>query len=428
MEILIKGGRVIDPANNLDEISDVLVEKGKIKEIGKNLKCNPDKIIDAEGNWVCPGFIDLHVHLRTPGFEYKEDIETGTKSAALGGFTTICAMPNTKPVTDNAEVVTGICREASEKGIVHVLPIGSVTKGQKGQALSDIEDMVKAGACGLSEDGYTATNAQLLKEALKKCKELDIPMFSHCEDIDLVNGGVINEGVKSAEYGLKGISNSSEEVIVARDIIVANEVGTRIHLCHMSTEGCANIIEDAKRRGVQVTAEVTPHHFSLCDEDITENDGKYKMNPPLRSRRDMEAIIKALKDNVIEVIGTDHAPHHADEKTGGFEKAANGIVGLETALSLGIMNLVDKGILTPSQLIEKMTINPAKVINSNKGKLSIGMDADISIVDYKKEYIIDISEFASKSKNSPFDGMKAKGKVKHVLVSGKIVVENYELL
>lgn len=427
MSILIKNGHVIDPGNGLDKILDIFVEDGIIKKVGKSLEFNAETIIDASENWVTPGLIDLHVHLRSPGLEYKEEIETGANAAAIGGFTTICAMPNTKPVTDCKEVVRKIYEEAAEKAKVNILPIGSATKGQQGKELTDVKELKEAGVCAISEDGYSVMNSLLLKKSLEECVKNDLPMFSHCEDIDLVDGGVINEGIKSKEFNLRGISNASEEVIVSRDIIISESVGARLHLCHMSTKGCVDIIEDAKKRGAKVTAEATPHHFSICDEDIPSDDGNYKMNPPLRSREDMEAIIRGLKENIIEVIATDHAPHHEDEKNKGFAASANGIVGLETALPLGVTNLVNKGILTAYELIEKMTVNPARVIGLNKGKLSEGMAADIAIIDYKNEYEIDVKSFKSKGKNSPFHGLKVKGKVKHLIVSGNIKVYNYEL-
>ena len=427
MKILIKNGRVIDPANNRDEIIDIYINNGIIEEIGLDLNKDVDEIIDAKDNWVVPGLIDLHVHSRSPGLEHKEDLKTGGESGLMGGFTTICAMPNTKPIVDNKETVKWINEEAKSNDLLNILVIGSVSKGQKGEELADIKGMYELGICGISEDGYTLRNTNLLRKSLLLCNELDIPMFSHCEDMDLVNGGVINEGIKSKEFNLKGISNLSEEIIVARDILLSIDTNARLHLCHMSTKGSVDIIREVKKKYTNITAEASPHHFSICDGDIQENDGDYKMNPPLRSKKDMEAIIEGLKDGTIDTIATDHAPHHKDEKIGGFEKAMNGIVGLETALSLGITNLVNKDILSPYELIEKMSTNPAKVLKIDKGNIGIGKIADITIIDNNIEYIVDKDLFKSKSKNTPFNGEKLNGKAKHVIVNGKIKVKDYNL-
>lgn len=428
MDILIKKGRIIDPANGIDEVKDLLVCDGKIKKIDNDINENADKVIDAEGFWVVPGLIDLHVHLREPGYEHKETIKTGSRSAAVGGFTTICCMPNTKPVIDNEIIVEYINMKAQRDAIVNVLPIGSITKGQEGLELSDIGKMAEVGICALSEDGRSVENAGLMKTALKYAGMFNLPVFSHCEDISLVGKGQMNAGDKASILGLKGISNDSEEVIVSRDIILADSVKAKLHLCHMSTKGCVTLIRQAKERGVSVTAEVTPHHFTLTEDDIEGYDSNFKMNPPLRTKEDVEALKNALKENIIEVISTDHAPHHVDEKNCEFEKAANGIVGLETSVALSITELVHKGVLTPSQLIEKMSYNPAKILNSDKGTLSLGACADVTVIDPDEEYVIDPEKFVSKAKNSPFGGFKVKGRVKHTIVGGKIVVENGKLI
>lgn len=425
--ILIKQGRIIDPSNNIDDVMDLLVVNGKIEKVSKEINEKADKIIDANGFWVTPGLIDLHVHLREPGFEHKETIATGTRSAAMGGFTTICCMPNTNPVIDNEILVEYIYMKNAREGVVNVLPIGSITKGQKGEELSDIGKMASVGVCAISEDGKSVDNAALMKTALKYAKMFNLPVFSHCEDLNLVAKGQMNAGEKASLLGLRGISNDSEEVIVSRDIILADSVKAQLHLCHMSTKGCVEIIRQAKERGIKLTAEVTPHHFTLSDENIENYDANFKMNPPLRSAEDVEALKQALKDNIIEVIATDHAPHHIDEKNCEFEKAANGIVGLETALPLAITELVEKGWLTPKELIEKMSLNPAKVLNSDKGTLSVGADADITIINPEKKYKIEVKKFLSKAKNSPFDGYEVKGKAETVIVGGNIVVENGQL-
>ncbi len=428
MRLLIQNGQVIDPASQTNEVMDILIEDGIISKIEKNNIGKADKIINAEGNWVTPGFIDVHVHLREPGYEYKETIATGTRSAAKGGYTTICPMPNTNPVCDSDIMIEYIKLKAEREGVIHVLPIGAITKGQKGEELSNIGKMAKAGACAISEDGKSVLSSGLLKTAMKYAKMFDIPVLSHCEDISLVAGGSMNAGASAQLLGLKGISNDSEEVIVARDIILAKSTNSKLHICHMSTKGSIDLLRQAKSSGQIVTAEATPHHFTLSDDFITDYDGNTKMNPPLRSKEDVLAIRQALKDNVIEIIATDHAPHSVDEKNCEYEKVAFGIVGLETALPLGITVLVEEGWLTPMELITKMTYNPAKMLNIDKGTLTIGKAADIAIIDPNRTYKIDPSTFASKSKNTPFGGFQVKGKVIYTIVDGNIVVENGELV
>ena len=427
MSILIKNGRVIDPGNSIDKVCDLMISDGKITRVEENISETADKIIDAGGFWVVPGLIDLHVHLRDPGFEKKETIRTGSRSAAMGGFTTICCMPNTKPVIDNEIIVEYINMKAKRDGVVNILPIGSITKGQKGEELSDIGKMAEVGICAISEEGRSVANAALMKTALKYASMFNLPAFSHCEDLNLVSRGQMNAGEKASLLGLRGISNDSEEVIVARDIILADSVNARLHLCHMSTKGCVELIRHAKEQGSLVTAEVTPHHFTLTEDDINDYDANYKMNPPLRTKEDVEALRQALKNNIIDVIATDHAPHHIDEKNCEFEKAANGIIGLETSVSLGISELVETGVLTPSQLIEKMSLNPAKILNSDKGTLSVGAVADITVIDPNLEYNINVEKFASKARNTPFNGRKVKGKVIYTIVAGDVIVENGEL-
>lgn len=429
MDILIKGGRLIDPANGIDKVSDLLVKDGKVAEVADSISTKADKVIDAKGLWVMPGLVDLHVHLREPGFENKETIATGTRAAAMGGVTTVCAMPNTNPVTDNEILVSYIKMKAEKEGVVNVLPIGAITKGQKGEELADIGKMAEAGACAISEDGRSVDNASLMMTAMKYSKMFNLPVFDHCEDGRLAGSGSMNAGDRASIMGLKGINNASEEVIVSRDMILADAVKAKIHLCHMSTKGSVQLIREAKARGVDVTAEATPHHFTLCDEDITDYDANFKMNPPLRSKEDRAAIIEALRDNTIEVIATDHAPHHIDDKNCEFEKAANGITGLETSFALGVSELVEKGILSPSQLVEKMSSNPAKILGmSNIGQLGVGADADIAIADCTNEYTIDVSKMKSKGKNTPFGGRKVKGKMLYTIVGGKVIVEGGELL
>ena len=420
-KILIKNGRVVDPANYIDGKKDILIEDGKINKVADFIVEDEDtNVIDADEKVVMPGFIDLHVHLREPGFEYKETIETGSKAAARGGVTSICPMPNTKPVIDSPESVKDLLKRA-DCSPVHILPIGACTIGQEGKELADIEGMKDAGIVALSEDGKSVMDSALFRKSLKEAARLDLPMFSHCEDKALVEGGVMNKGQKSEELGLPGITNSVEDVIVARDIIMSKEAGNRLHLCHCSTADSVVLVEMAKKQGLPVSAEVCPHHFTMSDDEITEDNGRFKMNPPLRNRADVDALKEGLKTGIMEVISTDHAPHGKEEKDQSMLKAPFGIVGLETSFALGYTELVDKGVLTLSQLVEKMSVNPAKVLGIDKGNLAPGKAADIVIADITKEYEIDSSKFVSKGKNTPFDGKKVKGRVITTIVDGKIV-------
>ena len=423
MTILIKNGRVLDPATGTDGIADVLLEEGRIRAVEPDILTEADRILDAAGCFVMPGFIDLHVHLRDPGYEYKETVETGSAAAARGGFTTILAMPNTKPVVDNADVVRYVLHKAEDVGLANVLQIGAITRGQRGEELADIEDMVDAGIPALSEDGKSVMNAQLYREAMMLAKKYDIPIMAHCEDINLVHGGVMNQDDKADELGLPGITNAVEDVIVARDILLAKETGARLHLCHCSTRDSVRMVELAKQEGLPVTAEVCPHHFTLTSEDIREDDANYKMNPPLRTRADVEALIDGLKKGIMDVIATDHAPHSREEKQGSMRNAPFGIVGLETAAALTMTELVDKGHLTPLQMAEKMSYNPARIIGIDKGTLKPGKTADVVIFNPKEEYIIDAEQFRSKGKNTPFHGRKVKGRVMATILGGNIVYE-----
>ena len=422
MKILIKNGRVIDPANNTDETRDLLIDGKTIVKSGKNITESADRVIDASGMWVTPGLIDLHVHLREPGQEYKETIATGTRAAARGGFTTVCCMPNTDPVIDSDILAEYIALKAEKYGAVNVLPVGAITKGQKGQELAGIGKMAEVGICAVSEDGFSVENPALLKTAMKYASMFGLPVFSHCEETRL-KSGLINAGDHAAKMGFAGISSDAEEVAVIRDIILARSTGVRLHICHISAAGAIEYLAAAKARGERVTAEATPHHFTLIDEDITDYDANYKVSPPLRSRRDRDAIIAALKSGVIDVIASDHAPHHYDETNCEFEIAENGISGLETSLALGVTELVGKGALTPSELIAKMTINPARIIRSDRGTLSEGSVADVCVIDAENPYKIDPAEFESKGKNTPFGGREVRGKAVYTIVSGEIVVE-----
>jgi len=418
--MLVKGGRLVNPATATDEICDILIEDGRIGKIGENLESDSAQVIDASGKVVMPGFIDLHVHLREPGFEYKETIETGARAAAHGGVTTICPMPNTNPVIDSPERVRDLLRRG-EGMPVNILPVGAVTLGQEGKELADIKGMKEAGAVALSEDGKSVMDSLLFRESLKEAAACGIPMFSHCEDKVLVAGGVMNAGKRAGELGLPGITNSVEDVIVARDILLAKETGCQMHLCHCSTADSMVLLEMAQRQKLPVTGEVCPHHFTLCDEDITEDHGRFKMNPPLRSREDVRALREALRDGVAQVISTDHAPHAAEEKNQSMLTAPFGIVGIENSFALGYTELVKTGYLTLSQLVEKMSVNPAKVLGIDRGSLEPGMAADLVIADVDREYAIDPDTFFSKGKNTPFGGKRVQGEVLVTILEGKVV-------
>lgn len=439
MTLLIKNGHVLNPATNMDEIADVLVVNEKVEKLGKNLKEKADRVIDAKGCYVMPGFVDLHVHLRDPGLTHKEDVYTGMAAGARGGYTTIFAMPNTKPVVDHADVVRYVHNKAVSGKMIHVLQIGAITRGQRGEELAEIEEMVQAGAPAISEDGKSVMNADLYREAMKIAGRLDIPVFAHCEDINMVHGGVVNHDLRSEEFSLPGISNSVEDVIIARDIIISKETGCQLHLCHCSTADSVKMVEAAKKDGLRVTAEVCPHHFCLTSDDIREHvpkiihgkyvpngedvDTNYKMNPPLRTRADVNALKEGLRNGIMDVISTDHAPHTYEEKNVSIRKAPFGIVGLETAASLTHDELVLKGVLTPLQMAEKMSYNPAKVAHLDKGDIQPGKVADIVIFDPEETYTIDKNTFASKGRNTPFDGKTVTGRVKYTICDGNVVYD-----
>ncbi|XCP86303.1 dihydroorotase [Roseburia hominis] len=422
MRLLIQNGHVVDPATKLDAVCDVLVEDGRIAKVARQIEETAEQVVDASGLYVMPGFIDLHVHLRVPGLTYKEDLSTGGAAAARGGVTTICAMPNTKPVTDTKEMIEELYRRAKEECPVHVIQIGAVTKGQKGEELADISGMAAAGCHAISEDGKSVMNASLYRKGMQEAKKAGISVFAHCEDITMVEKGVMNADEKARELGLRGITNAVEDVIVARDILLAKETGVRLHLCHCSTKDSVEMIRLAKEEGLPVTGEVCPHHFTLCTDDILSDDGNYKMNPPIRAREDMEALRAGLAADIMDVISTDHAPHAREEKEGSMKDAAFGIVGLETSAALTYTELVDTGLLTVMQMAEKMSYNPAKILGlADRGSVSEGKTADLVLFDPAKEYAIDKTKFVSKGKNTPFDGYPVKGEVAVTIVDGKIV-------
>ena len=423
MLLLIKNGTVINPGDQTQAEADVLVEDGMIKKIGAALPVKAERVIDAAGCYVMPGFIDMHVHLRDPGQEYKETVETGLRAAVHGGFTTIVAMPNTKPIVDNPDVVRYVHNKAQDIGLAHVLQAGAMTRGERGEELSDIEGMVEAGIPALSEDGKSVMNAQLCREAMTLAMKYDIPVLAHCEDRNLVNGGVVNEDGNAQRLGLKGIANSVEDVIAARDMILARETGAALHLCHCSTKGSVQMLRFAKQVGLRVTAEACPHHFTLTSSDIPEDDANYKMNPPLRTQEDVDALKEGLRDGAIDVIATDHAPHTAIEKGEGLKHAPFGIAGLETVASLVMTELVEPGYLTMMQMAEKMSYNPAKILGLDRGVAEEGKPADLVVFDPQREYVINPADFYSKGKNTHFAGRKVRGMVMATVVDGRVVYE-----
>ncbi len=423
MTLLIRNGRVIDPASNVDMTADVLVENGIVSKVMPQIQDQADQQINAEGCYVMPGFIDLHVHLRDPGQEHKETVVTGAAAAARGGYTTIVAMPNTKPVVDNADVVNYVHNKAKNMAKVNILQAGAITKKMEGMQLADIEQMVLAGSPAVSEDGKSVMNAYLLREAMQLAKKLDIPVLSHCEDRNLLNGGVVNDDENAKKYGLPGISNSVEDVIAMRDVMLAKDTGAKLHLCHCSTKDSVEIVRAAKEKNVRITAEVCPHHFTLSSDDMIPGDTNYKMNPPLRKREDVEALRQGLKEGIMDVIATDHAPHAKEEKNDSMLRAPFGIVGLETAAALTYTELVLSGCLSVMQMAEKMSLNPARVIGLDKGSLEPGKAADLVIFDPHKTYKIEASQFASKSRNTPFNGWEVTGAVRATIVGGEIVYQ-----
>ncbi|NLO10217.1 MAG: dihydroorotase [Clostridiales bacterium] len=427
MLLYIKNGYVIDPGTGIEGNYNILIRDNLVQKIvdhsGADIEnIMADKVIDASGMLVMPGLIDLHVHLREPGYEHKETILTGSMAAAAGGFTTICAMPNTRPALDRPETIKFVLKQA-EKAPVNIHPIAAITFEQEGNELTDIPALINAGAIGLSEDGKTVIDTSLYAKAMKEAAKLDTIVFAHCEDKALAGNGVINAGQKAKELGLAGISNAVEDIIVARDIILAKDTGARLHLCHCSTKGSTKILKIAKGEELRVTGETCPHYFTLSDQDILGDDSNYKMNPPLRSPSDVEAIIDALKNDVLDVISTDHAPHSEEEKKKSMAEAPFGIVGLETAFSITYSELVRTGILTYRQMVEKMSLNPANILGIDRGCIGEGKVADIVIIDPDEEYIIDKSKFYSKASNTPFHGRRVYGRVKYTIVSGEIKYE-----
>ncbi len=407
MNILIKKGRVIDPAQGIDDVLDVLIADGKIAKVGKNLK-GEGETIDAAGMLVTPGLIDLHVHLRDPGYEYKEDIVTGTRAAAAGGFTSIACMPNTSPVNDSKAITLYIRRKAQEEGTVNVFPVGSITKGLKGESLSEMGELKEAGCLAVSDDGKPVASGELMRRAMEYARPFGLTVISHAEDLSLVGEGVMNDGFVATELGLKGIPWVAEDAAVARDVMLAEFTGARLHVAHVSTRGSVEIVRAAKKRGVRVTCEATPHHFTLTDEAVRGYKTNAKMNPPLRSAEDLAAIRAGLADGTIDAIATDHAPHHLDEKNVEFNIALNGVVGLETALPL-TLQLVEEKVLSLADAVARLTIGPARALGIPRGTLETGVPADVTVIDPKLAWTVEPAKLQSKSKNTPFAGWQMKG-------------------
>ena len=420
--ILLRGGRLIDPSRGIDEKGDLLIARGVVESVCGKLG-NPDDadVIDCAGLIVSPGFIDVHCHLREPGREDVETVATGARAAAAGGFTAVCAMPNTEPVTDNQAAVGFIVRQAQRAAAARVYPIGAISVGQAGKVLAEFGEMVGAGAVAVSDDGRPVASAQLMRTALEYARTFRIPVIDHCEEPTLAAGGAMNEGIVSAELGLKGIPAEAEEIMVIRDILLARLTGGHVHLAHMSTRGSVELIRWGKERGINVTAEVCPHHLSLTEESVRGYDTDAKMNPPLRTAADVEALQEAVKDGTIDLIATDHAPHHYDEKEREFADAPNGIVGLETALSVVVTNLVKDGSLGYSDLIERMACAPARIFNLPGGRLEKGFVADITVFDPKAEWVVEPSKFLSKGRNTPYAGMALTGRAACTIVAGLVV-------
>lgn len=424
MGLLIKNGHVCNPATGGNQKMDIRIENDRVAALEPQLDASAeDEILDATGCYVFPGFIDLHVHFRDPGLTYKEDIETGSRAAAHGGFTTVVAMPNTKPTADNAEVIRYVHDKAAEVGLTHVLQAGSVTKAMAGEELSDLDEMIAAGIPAISEDGKSVMNSNLYRDAMKIVAKAGIPVLAHCEDINLVNGGVINQGAKSEELGLHGISNAVENIIVARDIMLAEETGARLHLCHCSTKESVEMVRDAKAKGIAVSGEVCPHHFTLTEDDIVEGDSNYKMNPPLRTKADVEALKQGIRDGIMEVISTDHAPHSEEEKRSDLTKAPFGIVGLETAAALTYTELVQQGYLDVMGMASVMSRNPARILGIDRGDIGVGHVADITVFDPNQTYEIHGADFFGKGKNMPYEGRTVTGKVMATILNGRIVFQ-----
>lgn len=422
MKLLLKGGRIVDPAQNFNKVADIRIENGLISEIGENLSAEGMEIFEAQGLVISPGFVDMHVHLREPGLEAKEDIASGTRAAAAGGFTTIACMPNTNPVIDTAIVVSGILHRAQREGIVNVKVIGALSKGQQGKELAEIGDMILTGAVAISDDGSSLDNNRLFKTALEYSGMFGCPVISHAEDESLVEEGVMHEGAVSAMLGMKGRPAVAEDIAVASDIMLAEYTDSKLHIAHVSSKGAVELIRQAKKRGAKVTAEVTPHHLTLTDEAVKTFDTSTKVNPPLRSADHVAALLEGLKDGTLDAIATDHAPHAFEEKDREYKQAPSGFTGMETALGVILTSLYHTGKFTMSEIVERMSTAPSRILGIEAGVLKVGAPADITIIDTDLDWVVDSSTFYTKGKHTPFDKKTLKGKAVATLVSGKFVM------
>jgi dihydroorotase len=421
--LLIKNGTIIDPSQSLESKQDLLIRDGRVEAIGASLDAKGVEIFDASGLIVAPGFIDLHVHLREPGFEYKETIASGARAAVAGGFTSVCCMPNTEPVNDNSSVTSFIIEQSRAAELANVFPIGAITVGSQGKHLAEIGEMKRAGIVAVSDDGKPVIDSGLMRRAMEYASDFDLPVVDHCEDCCGASGWAMHEGEYSALMGLNGLPGAAEDIHVARDLMLAELTGARIHIAHISTARSVDLVRQAKQRGLAVTCEVTPHHFTLSDKDVYESgyDTNFKMAPPLRSEADVEAIIEGLRDGTVDAIATDHAPHHANEKMLEFDRAPNGIIGLETAVSLALDRLVHQGAITLARMVELFSCNPARIFKLDCGTLKIGAVADVTIFDPNKQVKVDPSKFQSKSRNTPFAGWELRGAPVATIVAGRLV-------
>jgi dihydroorotase len=419
--LLIKNGRVIDPASKTDETLDVLIEHGRIIELKSKIEPAGCRVIDASRLVVAPGFIDMHAHLREPGEEQKEDIRSASLAAAKGGFTSICAMPNTSPVNDRRAVTEYILSAAKTKAVVGVYPIAAITQGLGGEALTDMADLIDAGAVAFSDDGRGVQNSLIMLRALEQANSLNSLVIEHCEDRNLSRDGLMHQGAASSLLGLRGIPGSAEDVMVARDIVLAGAARARLHIAHLSTRVAVDLVRDAKKRNIEVTAEATPHHLVLVDSDLVRPDTNFKVNPPLRGREDVQALLEAVQEGVIDILATDHAPHTAEEKAVGFDRAPFGIAGLETAVSLFLDRLVNKNLISLARFVEMLSTTPAKILGrKNKGRIAPGADADLTILSLSKDVTVDVGSFVSKSRNNPFQGWRLRGAPVMTVVAGEI--------
>lgn len=422
-ELLICNGTIIDPSQSLETKRDLLIRDGRVAEIAESIAADNAEVFDASGLIVAPGFIDLHVHLREPGFEYKETIESGVRAAVAGGFTSVCCMPNTKPINDNSSVTSFMLEQARKANLANVFPIGAITQGSKGEQLAEIGEMKTAGIVAISDDGKPVLDSGIMRRAMEYAADFNLPVVDHCEDCCGATGWAMHEGEYSALMGLKGLPGAAEDLHVARDILLGEMTGAHIHIAHISTARSVDLVRQAKARGLKVTCEVTPHHFALSDKDVYESgyNTNFKMAPPLRSQSDVEAILEGLRDGTIDAIATDHAPHHANEKMYEFDKAPNGITGLETAVSLTLDRLVHRRVISLTRMVELLATNPAKLFHLDRGTLQVGAIADVTIFDPDKQITVDAASSQSKSRNTPFDGWELKGAPVATIVNGKIV-------